>query len=459
MSRANRTIFFLIVATVFLTTLAYGTVHQPLIAVFYLAVLVMVLLWAADSVFTGVARFSTNSLQLPLFLLGVYALIQIIPFGTISEPDGIAQIPRVISLDPFATQVTALHIFFLSAFFFIAVIYLDGEERIRRTVTMLTIFGFLYSFYAILQSILSPDLIYGIYNPAGSPFGSFVNRNDYAAIIEMTAALPLGIIFCGAVNKDKRLIYAVAIVLMVSSLLLSGSRGGLVAFCFEVILLIVLTGRSKGRTNFYQKAALSILLVIAAVGGAIFVGGDTSLSRFSDAVEQNNLSSSRAEIWDVTVKVIIDHLPFGAGLGAFGAAYTDRDPSGGYFRVEQAHNDYLQILADAGIVGFVLGLLFLGLFLREGIRNVRTANRFRRGVAVGTFAGCSGILVHSLFDFVIHITAVSVMFIVCLALLIASGRKYDDDISEFGDELSNRRLADVTSIESRVRGQGNVVRG
>ena len=93
-------------------------------------------------------------------------------------------------------------------------------------------------------------------------------------------------------------------------------------------------------------------------------------------------------------------------------------------------------------------------FFREGVKNVSGTNTFRRGVAVGAFAGCFAILVHSIFDFVLHITAISVMFLTLMAMLVASGRKFDDDTLEFDETMSKpRRTASVTSIEDRQRRQ------
>jgi O-antigen ligase len=451
MTRLSKLTFFLLCSTVIVTTLAYGTVHQPLVSLFYFVIAVLVAVWAVDSFASGTFRFSRSPLQIPLLMLGVYALIQVVPFGTIADSAGVSGIPRTISLEPFSTQVVALHIFALCIFFGLALTYIDRARRLRRVVTVVTVFGFLYAFFAILQSVLSPDKIYGIYKPQSAvPFGSFVNRHDFAAIIEMAISIPLGLIFAGSLRTDKRLLYVVAIALMGSSLLLSGSRGGLVALLAEIILLIILTSRAKGRKNFVLKAALSGLLVVAAVGGAIFVGGDTSLTRFSEASSADNISSSRTHIWGVTVKVIFDNLPFGAGLGAYAQAYTKLDNAGGYERVEQAHNDYLQMLADAGLIGLIIGGLFLFWFFREGIRNSVGTNHYRRGVAVGAFAGCFAILIHSLFDFVLHITAISVMFLTLMAILVASGREYADDTDEFDEPKSKRRRsASVTPLEKR----------
>jgi O-antigen ligase len=435
------------------TALAYGTVHQPIIALFYAAVTLIVCLWAVDCFSVGVLRYSNSRLQIPLLLLAVYGLIQIIPFGTFTDASGISGIPRTISLEPYATQITALHILALAALFSITLVYLESSERLRRVVTVITVFGFIYAFYAILQSVLSPDKIYGIYGPASAtPFGSFVNKHNFAALMEMLICLPLGMIFAGAVRPDKRLLYIVAIALMGSSLLLSGSRGGFVALVAEIIVIIIITTRARGRKNLALKIAMSALLIAAAVGGAVFVGGETSLTRFADSAASQDITSNRTLIWGQTIKVIGEHLPFGAGLGAYAQAYTPFDPASGFERVEQAHNDYLQILADAGIIGLVIGALFLFWFFRGGLAHVRTTNTFRRGIAAGAFAGCSAILVHSIFDFVLHITAISVMFLMIMAMMVASGREYEDDIEEF-DELRPRRSrsASVTAIDEPNR--------
>ena len=450
MTRLSKITFFLICATVVMSTLAYGTVHQPVIALFYLSVTAMVLLWAADCFYSGAVRVSRSPLQIPIALLGIYAIIQTVPFGTFTDPSGVSGIPRTISYDPYSTQMTAVQILVLCLFFAISLTCLDSSTRLRRMVTLITVFGFIYAFYAILQSVLSPGKIYGIYAvPYTTPFGSFVNRHDFAAIIEMTVSIPLGMWFSGAVTRDKKLLYGVAIALMGAALLSSGSRGGLVAFVSEMIVLVIVTTRAKGARNIVLKAGLSFLLVAAAIGGAVFVGGDTSLTRLSGDTSSRDITSNRAVIWSATVKMIANNLPLGSGVGAYEQAFTRYDPLSGAQRVEQAHNDYLQILADAGIVGLVIGGLFLFWFIREGRRNTGVSNTFRRGVAAGAFAGCFAILVHSVFDFMLHITAISVMFLTLLAMLVASGRKYDDDIDEF-DGASPRRSASVTPFSRRT---------
>lgn len=212
MTWANRFAFVLMSATIIFTTLAYGAVHQPILALFYLVVASLMILWAIDGLKTGTVRISKELIQLPLLAAAVYAGIQAIPFGSIAEVAGVAGVPRTISLDPFATQTTGLHFFALFTFFAISLAMIDSAGRIRRLVAVIAIFGFAFSFFAILQSVLSPGKIYGIYETRFAvPFGSFVNRHNFAAYIEMTMAIPLGLLFSGAVAKDKRLLYMTAV--------------------------------------------------------------------------------------------------------------------------------------------------------------------------------------------------------------------------------------------------------
>jgi O-antigen ligase len=448
MKRLDRIIFILICSIIVLTTLFYGTVHQPTISLFYLLVVFTLVLSAVAAIVSGKLVFSTSSLQLPLLVLAIYGLVQVVPFGSFTSDDGISSVPRTLSLAPFATEMTAVHMLVLCAFLAVVLVCLDRAARLRRLAAVITVFGFVYAFYAILQSVLSPNRIYGIYEASyATPFGSFVNRHHFAALIEMTMAIPLGLLFTGAVARDKKLLYIVAVVLMGAALLLSGSRGGLVAALCEIILLIILTTGRKSGKQLILKVGLAIVLVAAVVGGAIFVGGDTSLTRFADTAASKDITSNRTQIWSVTLKVITANLPFGTGLGAYPQAYTQYDSLSGMEEVEQAHNDYLQVLADAGIIGVIIGGVFLFFFLREGIRNSRRHNTLRRGIAAGAFAGGLAVLIHSLFDFVLHTTAISVMFLTLMGMMIAAGRRYEDDITEFDEPgRGRRRSASVTPI-------------
>jgi O-antigen ligase len=441
MSWANKAAYFLLIFTVIFTALAYGAVHQPVIALFYVLTAAMVVLWAIDCFVAGTVRASSALLQLPLYAAAAYGFIQVIPFGWTSEGD-VANVPRTISLDQYATQTSALHFLALALLFSVTLVLIDRVKRIRRLVTTLTVFGFIFAFFAILQGVLSPTKIYGIYERQfAQPYGSFVNRHNFAAYMEMTLALPLSLVLTGSVKRDQRLLYLTAVLLMAVALFLSGSRGGLIAMIAEVIVMVMITAPVRRGKKLAVRLALGAALLVAVAAGTIFVGGESSLTRIAETASSKDVSVSRTQIWTTTLEVITHNLPFGVGLGALGVAYTNFDTFSGLERVEQAHNDYLQIVSDAGVIGMLIGGAFLYFLIRTFTKNMSTGNTYRRAVVIGAGAGIFGVLVHSLFDFVLHTTAVSVLFFVLLSLLVNSGFDYEDDIP--GDEPRRHRRGSV----------------
>lgn len=415
---AGKAAFFLICATIVWTTLIYGTVHQPIIGLFYVTIGIIVLLWAVDAFRGGVIRFDRSLFQLPLAAAVIYGLVQIIPFGYRAAVGGVENIPRTISYYPFATQVAAFHFLALLIFLAATLIFVNTDKRLHFLVRMLTIFGFVYAFYAILQLVLSPMKIYGIYSAEfARPFGSFVNRHNFAAYMEMAIAVPLGLFLSGAVHKDKKLLYLTAIGVMGVALVLSGSRGGLVSVIAGVGFLIFVTYGRSGKRKVLVRIGATGLVAAAIITGAIMIGGESSLTRIAETATSKDITTNRKEIWSVSSKIIQENAFLGVGMGAFGVAYSKFDRFNGLERVEQAHNDYLEVLAATGIVGAVIGGLFIFFLFRTGLRAVKARNPLLRGAAAGALAGCFSILIHSLFDFVLHTTAISVLFLVLAAIV------------------------------------------
>jgi O-antigen ligase len=176
----------------------------------------------------------------------------------------------------------------------------------------------------------------------------------------------------------------------------------------------------------FQKNLLiigsALMLIVLLIGSALFFGGETSVSRGIGLNNQGDVSTGRFHFWQVAWQIIIHNPIIGAGLDAFGVAFTRYDTWNGLYRVEQAHNDYLQILADAGIPGFLCLLVFIFLLFKKGLQVVRQSgdNLFQRGTAVGALAGCFGILIHSFFDFPLRTPSNALFFLVLTALATIS---------------------------------------
>ncbi len=91
---ASKLLFFLLCLTIVFTTLAYGAVHQPIIAVFYLLVVIITFLWAFDAFASGGLRFNKSLVSLPLAAAFLYGILQVIPLGSLAEIGGVSGISR-----------------------------------------------------------------------------------------------------------------------------------------------------------------------------------------------------------------------------------------------------------------------------------------------------------------------------------------------------------------------------
>jgi len=211
---------------------------------------------------------------------------------------------------------------------------------------------------------------------------------------------------------------------------MTSSRGGLIALVAVVGYVVVATmfvndgdnsddrqaaARRRGRLIAVCGAAFLLLVF----GSVLFLGESNSLIRGIGLVDQADLSNGRSHFWSIAVRIFFDHPIAGAGLDAFGVAFTRYDTWPGVFRVEQAHNDYLQILADAGILGLGCVIVFIYLLFAKGWAIVKQSrSSYRRTLAIGAMAGCFGILVHSFFDFPLRTPSNAFIFLLLAALAI-----------------------------------------
>jgi len=105
----------------------------------------------------------------------------------------------------------------------------------------------------------------------------------------------------------------------------------------------------------------------------------------------------------------------GVGLGAYETAFSIYTKSDGSLRVPQSHNDYLQIVADCGIVGGLIALWFLYTLFKAVARGTRSRDRLYAGLALGSGAGMFAMLVHSLFDFNLQVPSNALLFLLLSA--------------------------------------------
>jgi O-antigen ligase len=135
----------------------------------------------------------------------------------------------------------------------------------------------------------------------------------------------------------------------------------------------------------------------------------------SDDAEQ--LGARRRDIWRATLRMARAHPVFGAGLGGYWAEIPMYHNASGVLSPQQAHNDYLELLASGGIIAVGLFLWFAVAFFRVSRKALQRFTSLQRVFAAGAIIGIAGVAVHSMIEFGLHITSNAVIFVMLLAVL------------------------------------------
>src|SRR5256714_6794848 len=454
---ASRLAFLTICVMIVISTLAFGTVHYWALAVFAAIAALLVCLWCLDGLTLRSVQLSRNALQWQLVGMIMLGLVQLPPLRAAADNGGLQlSLSRALTLDPNSTRLVLIQLVSLLIYFSATLIFTDSSRRLRALTRTIIIFGFLLAMFGLTQSLTTNGTrVYWFRQLTQSTaFGPFINRHHFAGYMELVIALPLGLLFSGAIEVYKRPLYAFAALMMAVGLIMTNSRGGIVSLVAEILFVIVIAGPGvehieKSRTSFLMRTALLRTAMALGLGiilffSALAVGGPGVFGRLLGTVNAADPTTGRAHFWNVTLDVIKNHPILGSGLGSFSVIYTRYDSGNGLYRLEQAHNDYLQTLADGGIVGGLLGLSFLIILFGRGFARRATDDKFRSGVATGALAGCFAVLVHSAFDFTLHTTANALLFLV-LAAMATLDRRVDEGT---GNRRRRRRRSKTPEIES-----------
>ena len=418
----------LLIAIVF-TALALGTVESWSLAIFELIIVALLALWAIKVVLDRGVNIRLPQLVLPLFALLGLGLIQSVSFRA---ADG----RRIgLSLDIEATRGTVTVLFFLLASFIIAVHFFNNRGRLRTMANFLAIYGLALAMFSLIQYFTWNGKFYWIRPNTTSigSFGPFVNRNNFAGYMEMLIPIPVALITTRAVRSELRLFYAFSAALMGLALVISLSRGGMIALAAEMIFIAVWSSKARGRNAAHGIAGNSkrfaLLKKTGAVGaislailaGIIWIGPDKIVGRIANSGDKGEtFYTNRGWIWRDTLSMIAANPILGVGLGAYETAYPIYSHSDGSLRVEFAHNDYLQILADGGILGGVIAVAFLVMVARAFSRGLNAPDPLVRGIALGGGAGIFALLVHSMLDFNLQIPSNALLFLFLLAAVASA---------------------------------------
>jgi O-antigen ligase len=343
-----------------------------------------------------------------------------------------------------------LRVLVYAAVFFAIVNNVQRPDTIRFIVRVMVLVAMAVAGYAIYQYMTGDNRVWHFINPyenRGS--GTFINPNHLAGFLELILPVGLAYVLLGRGRQPvMRILLGYALLVCVAGLAVSFSRGGWIS---AGIALTVLFGVlvSQRRARWPALAALAIIVLLGILFFSQNLFSKYRLARIFNAGEIN--TELRSALWQPALEMWQEDVWFGVGPAHYDYRFREYRPMQVQARPERVHNDYVNTLADWGIVGVCL---VGSVWLLAGLGVVRTWRSLNTGgdnapegsdrlaLVLGTSCGLLALLVHSLTDYNMHIPANALLVVTWLAFLTSQLRY-----------VSNR--AWVTS-PALVRGGGSV---
>jgi O-antigen ligase len=312
------------------------------------------------------------------------------------------------------------------------------------------------AFYGILNLLSGNEylLIYRRWAYPESATGTVVARSHFAFLMEM--GVPIGAAFAVLFSHDalrsgdkaseesaRRAFVGAGVAAMVLALLLSRSRLGVLALLAASAIVLGLDRMLRASRRVSEKRGksrrMSVLLLataLAALVAAAFIGLEPLIERFGRV--STDFRNGRLPLWSAAATMFADRPLVGHGWGAYGNLLSSyrSEPTG--FMYLHAHNEYLEVAADAGIVGLIVLMVFLALFVRRLVTALLTPmSEEAHSVVIGLGIAMTSVFIHSVADFGLRVPGIAFTFATVTALFLRVTAT--PDIFERGSHSRRRR--------------------
>jgi O-antigen ligase len=261
---------------------------------------------------------------------------------------------------------------------------------------------------------------------ASLPFGPYVNPNHFVGVMELAVAALAAFGWSRLRRSGRAALYqasfagaGIAGVACVLAGLASASKLGAVLIAVELLVLVAIGARTL-RARLWL---VGIVLLLAASVTGLLLESDlgTRVASYVARAEGGDLLEGREAIWLAGGAMFRDFPLTGAGFGAFQEVFLRYTPPGALARYAQAHNDYLEVLLDGGLIAIVLIAWLVVAFALRVRKGLRTMDDERRLVAIGMLIGVLAMSIHAFFEFPHQMPANALLFVTMCALLVPAG--------------------------------------
>jgi len=387
--------------------LAFGAVEPWSIFTVETGAALLALLWLTRQYVTEEITIYWNPLFLPMLAFAALMVIQIVFGLSAYRHDSISQACLYGAYGVLA---------------FLATQTLRRSSQARKIAMILMAYGFLVAAFALVQGVAPNGKLYWLRTPqmGGWIYGPYVNHNHYAGLMELLVPVPLVIALSRLAHEKTRIVAGMVAAVMVGTIFLCGSRGGMLAVFVELALFAAVLLRQK-RTARIVLSAVAFAAVLVSL--LVWLGGKQLTSRVSSISTETRGEISggmRLSIDRDGIRMFRQRPILGWGLGTFPVVYPQFRSFYTNFFVNEAHDDYVQLLAEMGTLGFAVMLWFLVTLFRRARQKIgKWPTEVGGAATLASILGVTGILVHSFVDFNLQIPANAALFYVLCTVAAA----------------------------------------
>lgn len=266
------------------------------------------------------------------------------------------------SIAPAVSALPALEWAVAGIAFFLASQILRSTSALASFLSVLVFAATVFSLLAVLQTYTAPDEIFWLFHAEPRSMGTFLYRNQFAAMLELNAPIALYWIFF---REPMRWPGVFVFCALLGGAIVSGSRTGTILIVAEFVVILLL---AFGRGKIGGKLLLALLpgMLLVGTGVVLIFGADRILDRFQEA----HPYLLRQELLKSTIAMFPEHPLVGFGMGAWKLVYPRFATFDLGAFANAAHNDWAEWTAESGFLFSVAILLLFAVLFRPAIKSI-----------------------------------------------------------------------------------------
>ena len=410
---------------IFILLLAYKNIYEFRInqeMILKLFIIITLNLWIIKCLLDEESTWYRNRINPPIFLYIIIISISLVISNII-----------MVSLKDYIIFISYIFVYFL------IINNINNKKEFDSFLKIFFVISFFVSIYALIQ-------YYGL-DPYFNNRGRLTSTIGQKNWISNYLALIFPIIFSYFLlekHKNNKIIFYLLLSILYTTLMICQSRGIWISTGLTTIFAIYIIFKFSLFRIFQKNRKWLILLISIFLLITIVYSTDNPLNKSAITVPQRAISTfdkedpsinTRFLIWNITFNMIKDKPIFGSGIGTFKMNYLDYQAEflkdNPYYikysgKAGEAHNEYLQIWAEIGMIGLGLFILIFYFFFKAIFNFYKSSKNIKdKIITFGLVMGITSFLIHSLFTFPLHVPALGSAFFILLGLTVVYVGKFN----------------------------------